>query len=363
MIHFWPSHDDRTIHMGLPQGCNLIFHSVRPGGGMERYVLDLIGALSKLGTAVRVIAQRVEWAAAPSSVEFVVLPPRTGLARLDTLLFERTALRYARSGWPTLAISRVAGAEIAIAGGTHLGHLHERKKRPGWFDRRTVAHEHALYAQARAIVAHSGKVANEIATLYDVPPTRIHTLRPPVDTAAFSLAARKNRAATRVALSVADDEFLLLFPSNNHALKGADLILAALADFPSGIRLAVAGKAPLNAPGVLNLGFRQDMPALYAAADAVILASRYEAFGMVGPEAVLCGTPVLFADTVGAVEVLSDTACLRFARTVEGLRRALDAALQRRAAGTLSLPDPAVHIHYPYSVDQHASSVLALLDA
>ncbi len=349
--------------MGKPEGLNLIFHSVRPGGGMERYVLDLIGALSRLGLALRVVAQRVDWAEAPVGVDFVVLPPHTRIARIDTLLFERHALRHAHPGWPTLAISRVAGADIAIVGGSHLGHLHDRGKRPGWFDRLTIARESAMYAKARAIVAHSGKVAGEIGALYGVPADKIHTLYPPVDTAVFSLAARAGRAATRAALGVADDEFLLLFPSNNHALKGADLILSALAESEPGIRLAVAGKAPLNAPGVINLGFRQDMPALYATADAVILASRYEAFGMVGPEAVLCGTPVLFAETVGAVEVLSETACLRFARTVEGLRGALINALQRRVAGTLSIADPAAHIHYPYSVEQHATAVLALLEA
>jgi glycosyltransferase involved in cell wall biosynthesis len=85
----------------------------------------------------------------------------------------------------------------------------------------------------------------------------------------------------------------------------------------------VAGKTPLNAPNVINLGFRQDMPELYAAADAVILASHYEAFGLVGPEAILCGTPAIFSTTVGAAEVLSEQACLRFERTVPALREAL----------------------------------------
>ncbi len=103
------------------------------------------------------------------------------------------------------------------------------------------------------------------------------------------------------------------------------------------------------------------MPALYGAADAVILASHYEAFGLVGPEAVLCGTPALFANTVGAAEILSEDACIRFERTVPSLRSALDDALKKFEKGALELHDPSNHIRYPYSPAQHFSAVFDLL--
>ncbi|MDZ7921048.1 glycosyltransferase [Rhodoferax sp.] len=162
-------------------------------------------------------------------------------------------------------------------------------------------------------------------------------------------------------MGIASEDFLLLFPSNNHALKGADLILEALRDFDPRIKLVVAGKTHLNASNVINLGFCQNMPTLYGAADAVILASQYEAFGLVGPEAVLCGTPALFANTVGAAEVLSDDACIRFERTVPSLRSALTKALGKFEKGTLALQDPSSHIRYPYSPSQHFDVVFKLL--
>jgi glycosyltransferase involved in cell wall biosynthesis len=350
--------------MSEPAGLNLIFHSIGPGGGMERYVLDLIGACARRELALRVIARRVAWPdSAPQAVEFVILRDLTPLSRLNTLRFETTATRHIRPGWPTIAISRVPGdADVAIVGGTHAAHLRDiGKTRPGWFDRLTIAREQSLYAGAHVVIAHSKRVRQEILRHYSVPAEKVVTLCPPVDTQQFNLAARDERDAVRRRLGIQPGEFLLLFPSNNHALKGAELILAALDGYDPRVVLAVAGKAPLAHPRARNLGYRSDMPALYAAADASILASRYEAFGLVGPESILCGTPVLLADTVGAVDVLSPTACLRFSRTVPSLRAALDTALARFDAGTLVLSDPGAHIHYPYSVDAHRDAVLAQL--
>ncbi len=325
---------------------------------------DLITSIARRGIPVRVVTRRLEWPdEKPAGVEFIVLPDRTPFSRYDNYRFEARACRHVQPGWPTIGISRVpVCADLAIVGGTHINHLLSKGKNwPGLFDRLTIGHEKALYDGARSIVAHSERVRQEVVRHYGIAPEKTVTLYPPVDTTAFSLAARKGRELLRQQIGVRPDELLLLFPSNDHARKGADLILAALDGADARIRLAVAGKVPLDHPGVINLGFRRDMPALYGAADAAILASRYEPFGLVGPEAVLCGTPVLLTDTIGAVEVLSDVACLRFERSVGSLRAALEKALQRFDAGELVLADPAQHILYPYSVDAHLDALIERL--
>jgi glycosyltransferase involved in cell wall biosynthesis len=355
-----------TIAMTPLPGFNLIFHSIRAGGGMERHVRDLIAYAAGQHLACRVITRQLDWPGPlPRGVEFVVMRDRTPFSRLNNYLFETHALAKCRTDWPSIGISRSPGPELCIVGGTHLGHLLDRgKKRIGFFDRATIQRERTLYQQARRIISHSAKVAGEIVKHYNIDPSKIVTLYPPVDTNAFSLAARANREQTRQALGIGPGELMLLFPSNNHTLKGADLILEALEDFDPRIRLVVAGKTPLNAPQVINLGFRDDMPALYAAADAVILASHYEAFGLVGPEAILCGTPAIFSTTVGAAEILSDQACLRFERNLPALRTALREALARWERGTLNLlDDPGQHIHYPFSLPQHFSVLFDLLTA
>jgi glycosyltransferase involved in cell wall biosynthesis len=345
-------------------GFNLIFHSIRAGGGMERHVLDLIAYASGQNLPSRVITRQLAWPGPlPQGVEFVIMPDRTPFSRLNNYLFESRALAKCRTDWPSISISRAPGADLCIVGGTHLGHLLDRgKKRISFFNRATIQRETALYHRAKKIVSHSAKVASEIVAHYGVAPDKITTLYPPVDTQQFCLGARTNRELTRQAVGIGPGELMLLFPSNNHALKGADLILEALATSDPRIRLVVAGKTPLNAPNVINLGFRDDMPALYAAADAVILASHYEAFGLVGPEAILCGTPAIFSTTVGAAEVLSEHACLRFERNLPALCTVLREALARWEAGSLSLLDnPGQHIHYPFSLPQHFTVLFGLL--
>ena len=329
-------------------------------------MLDLISYAAAQKIRGRVITRRLDWPGAiPQGIEFVVIPDRTPFSRLNNYFFESRAFGKTRSDWPSIGISRSPGPHLCIVGGTHLGHLLDRgKKRIGFFDRATISRETALYQQAKRIVSHSAKVGGEIVKHYGIGSDKVVTLYPPVDTDKFSLSAQANRMQTRQAVGVSPGELMLLFPSNNHTLKGADLILEALTGFDPRIRLVVAGKTPLNAPNVINLGFRDDMPALYAAADAVILASHYEAFGLVGPEAILCGTPAIFSNTVGAAEVLSEHACLRFERNLPALRAALSQALERFESGSLSLLDnPGQHIHYPFSLPQHFDVLFNLLAA
>ncbi|UTH75285.1 glycosyltransferase family 4 protein [Chromobacterium sp. IIBBL 290-4] len=351
--------------MSTPRGINLVFHSIRPGGGMERYVMDVIAELCRRGIAVRGIARKIDWPEPPRGVELSRLADRTPFSRLNNLLFERKALRACHPDWKTIGISRVTGpVDLAIVGGTHIGHLLDKGKlRPGFYDKRTIAHETLFYANAKAIMPHSVRVGEQIRQHYGMAGDKLSVLYPPVDTGKFSLSAREGRAALRRELGIAPDQFMLLFPSNNHALKGGDLILQVLAGRKD-VTLVAAGKAPLSGERVVNAGFRSDMPALYAAADATILASKYEAFGMVGPESILCGTPVLFADTVGAVEVLSEPGCYVFQRDAVSLRKALERLMEKRVCEGIELSKLAQQsIHYPYSLAGHVDSLLDMLES
>src|SRR5207249_1328427 len=78
--------------------------------------------------------------------------------------------------------------------------------------------------------------------------------------------------------------------------------------------LVYAGEGPLRgeleaeakslgiAANVRFLGFRNQsqLPAVYRAADVLVLPSEYEPFGVVVNEAMLCGRPVIVSDRVGA---------------------------------------------------------------
>ena len=348
-------------------GVNFVFHTFAPGGGMERYALDVAGQLLAQGVAVHMVCQRAQlpeqWSAQErAQLSVSIIRKFTPLNRLNALMFEWQAPRHLVAGWPVLSISRIAHmGQVAITGGTHTGHLRRKGGRgAGLFARLTVANERRQFEQANAVVAHAEAIAQEVQHDYQIPAQRLHTLYPPVDTERFSLAARAQRQALRVSLGVREDQFLLLFPSNDHQRKGAELILQATKAFAGKVVLAVASRHPLQGEGVLNLGYRQDMPALYGAADASILASSYEPFGLVGPESLLCGTPSLLARTVGATEVLGQPGCWVFDLNAASLSAQLGHLVARFEAGGTFVPDPLACFHYDPSLSRHVSDVLAL---
>jgi glycosyltransferase involved in cell wall biosynthesis len=123
------------------------------------------------------------------------------------------------------------------------------------------------------------------------------------------------RHARAQAGAPADGGFLALFVGRLEEEKGVRVLLEAwrLAGLGEGAVLALAGDGPLRgelagAPkDVRPLGFvpRDHLPALYAAADVLVLPSiRTETFlepwGLVVNEAMHQGTPIITSDAVGA---------------------------------------------------------------
>jgi UDP-glucose:(heptosyl)LPS alpha-1,3-glucosyltransferase len=109
-----------------------------------------------------------------------------------------------------------------------------------------------------------------------------------------------------------------LFSGSGFARKGLDTALRALAcGGHAGSQLWVAGR---DEPGrwrrlahrlgveerVRFLGFRTDMEATYAAADALLLPTRYDAFGNACLEAAAAGLPVVTSGAAGAAELFRE---------------------------------------------------------
>ena len=123
------------------------------------------------------------------------------------------------------------------------------------------------------------------------------------------------RTTARARAGARADEFLLLFVGRLEREKGIEVLVDAWlrADLKADGTLALAGAGPLRglaggcAPESTVLGQvdRNDLPPLYAAADAVVLpsirtATFTEPWGLVVNEAMHQGTPVIASDSVGA---------------------------------------------------------------
>jgi teichuronic acid biosynthesis glycosyltransferase TuaC len=146
----------------------------------------------------------------------------------------------------------------------------------------------------------------------------------------------RDRAAAKAALGATGP--LIASVGALIPLKGHDLALAALAEIPEAT-LLIVGNGPersrlersarrLGIAGrVRFLGVRphEALPAILAAADVMLLASRREGLANVWIEALACGTPIVIAETGAAHEVLDRPEA---GRTAAREPRALAAAVR-----------------------------------
>ena len=174
---------------------------------------------------------------------------------------------------------------------------------------------------------------------------KVRVLRNGVDLETF---VPTDRAAARAALGLHRPTLL----SVGHLVvrKGNEITIAALADLPDH-ELLIVGDGPeeeslrrlARSSGVADrvrfLGRKghDELPALYAAADALVLASSREGWANVLLEAMACGTPVVASDVWGTPEVVAapEAGLLMAERTpgaLAGAVRRLFAALPDRAA-------------------------------
>lgn len=183
--------------------------------------------------------------------------------------------------------------------------------------------EEAAIGCSDMILANTTVEAEQLVRLYGADPTRIEEVPLGVDHAFFSPGSR---AGARAALKLGDAP-LLLFVGRLQGLKGADLAIESLAASrhrsatlllcggPSGVdgqryvddlhalaaRLGVAERLRWVTPKPHHL-----LSSYYRAADAVLVPSRSESFGLVALEASACGVPVIAANVGGLVTIVED---------------------------------------------------------
>jgi D-inositol-3-phosphate glycosyltransferase len=188
-----------------------------------------------------------------------------------------------------------------------------------------AAAEAAIVACADSVLASCQVEARQLTSVLGVPEDRVALVPLGVDHAFFGPG---DRTQARRALGLDATGPLLLFAGRLQALKGADLALATLAELSrrsKDHRLVVVGgpSGPEGGEFERALHARADeadlrgrvtfvpprphelLSTYYRAADACLVPSRAETFGLVALEASACGAPVVAAD-VGGLAALVD---------------------------------------------------------
>lgn len=211
----------------------------------------------------------------------------------------------------SFSLTRTAAADIHICGGVHHTFISAmQKKKLSGNDKRELANERNTFEHCHAIVAHSKRIKDEIMQASQVPEHKIHVIYPPVNTKNFHFFTNDEKQQARASYGFPEHKtIILIVAAGDPYRKGHDLLLNAMEQLPpSDFHFVAAGKkidSPL--PHLVNLGYISQMPTLYAAVDCVIAPSRYEPFGLIIPESLQCGTPVIASQYCGATELMSET--------------------------------------------------------
>ena len=302
----------------------LVIERFEPGiGGAENVAWRVAAGLRDAGDEVHVVARRA--AAQPGVVLHRVRVPAFWQP-LRVLAFSRAAARAAPRGDYDVvySLSRTRHQDLFRAGaGSHLDYLRRRHATPARQLRR-FSPRHAVLADcerrvfsdaSQRIVCNSEMVRREIAARHRVAPARLCLIRNGVAFERFAGAGHE-RARLRGELAAGSDVVFVLAGSG-FARKGLDTALRALARAALPAQLWVAGgddtgawRRLARALGVAGrvrfLGFRADLPAVFAAADALLLPTRYDAFANVCLEAAAAGLPVVTSGANGAAELFAD---------------------------------------------------------
>ena len=192
-----------------------------------------------------------------------------------------------------------------------------------------VIGEQQVVDQAARLVANTGQEARQLIDLYEADAERIDVVHPGVDLDVFTpgdgLVARRE-------LGLRPDALVLLFVGRIQPLKAPDVLLRAahqmLLDDPalrerlvvaicggpsgSGLEHPSALADLARALGIADVvrfeppGDRKRLVTWFRAADATVVPSHSESFGLVAVESQACGTPVVAASVGGLRTAVAD---------------------------------------------------------
>jgi len=215
---------------------------------------------------------------------------------------------------------------------------------PGFFSRaerlyRRWAYDGAARGADR-VMTISDYSRERLIEIVGIEPERVTAIHLGIDHERFSPASTDADARLRERLGL--PERYLVYPANLWPHKNHGRLIDALAKVPGDLQLLLTGQdygklgeleSHARTAGVAgrvrHLGYvdRDEMPALYRGATAMVFPSLYEGFGAPPVEAMACGCPVASSTRGSLAEVVADAALAFDPEDVE----AMAAAIQRIA--------------------------------
>ena len=251
-------------------------------------------------------------------------------AEREGITYDVIHSHYWLSGWAARELRAAWGAPIVQMFHT-LGHVKNQIAAPGEREpQRRVEWETRVVGFADRLVAATPAEEEQLEKLYGADPAKITIIPPGVDLRLFHPHPPEDAKAQ---LGVKPCDRMLLFVGRIEPLKGIDTLLRAMGllanecpTWASQICVAIIGgdpntteneemerlkaiRAELGITDLVTFLGARDQDKLhhyYSAAEAVIMPSHYESFGMVALEAMACGTPVIASEVGGLAYLVRD---------------------------------------------------------
>jgi len=311
----------------------LVSGDFTPYGGMDMANFALASHLARSGRAhadVHLVAHQVAPELAGVAGVCVHHVPRPlGIHRLGEPLLRVTARRVQGrlASQDLCSLANGGNADLGDLNWVHYVHAAFEPPAVGLSNRLRVARNHTRYVVeekhaldgARLVICNSNRTADDVVKLAGVARDRTRVVYYGIDSAKFGLVDAAAREAARGALSLPPARLLGLFVGAlGDRRKGFDTVFEAWRTLCGrrewDVDLVVVGTgAELDAwkarsarelpeGRVRFLGFRRDMPTVFAACDLLIHPARYEAYGLAVHEALCRGLPALVSATAGVAE-------------------------------------------------------------
>jgi D-inositol-3-phosphate glycosyltransferase len=186
-----------------------------------------------------------------------------------------------------------------------------------------IESEGRIANSADCVIVSTELEGEQLRRLYGLQPSHTRVIPCGVDHETFMPATPRQRQAARRALGLGETP-TLLFVGRLDPIKGIDLLLESVALLRTPAQLLVVGGDPNGDAEVERLRARAaelgladrvrfpgavpqaDLPTYYHAVDAVVVASRYESFGLVAVEALASGAPVVASAAGGLPSIITD---------------------------------------------------------
>ncbi len=352
-------------------------------GGAERYCANVSLGLLGAGHDVTVVADR---STVTNAGFFRARVFGRGSILKNLSFFYSTKRALEKADFDCIyALSRIEGADfLRISDPLHMAWLklgYGKRLLPFKIRRLMPRHVSILYQERRAIenarflITNSNLVKEQLSNYYRISKERIFTIYNGVDLDRFRPASGDERARTRAALGIADDECAIIFAGSDYRRKGLFCLMKALSSLKDTypFRLLLLGVKPrkeiIKAAKGLSLvnrlsflGYRSDAERYYRTGDILCLPTLYDPFANVCLEAMACGIPVITTYTNGASEITGRLGKWSVVPSsdVMALKKALSVFFEMDGSEQRILGSKAARIAQAFSWQNHIEQLLNL---